>query len=95
MANLEQFIKAAEDRLMKGAPRFDGDASFPNKAFRADLTKLIEIVKVLQRELKGYATLPDGRYGGPDDMYENLGEGARVALNKASAIAGAQARGEK
>jgi len=31
-------------------------------------------------ELEGYASLEDGKYHGPSDIYENLGEGARKTL---------------
>ena len=44
--------------------------------------KLSEENAVLVEELKSYSRLPDGKYYGPDDVYENLADGARAALLK-------------
>lgn len=41
---------------------------------------LLAQAEAMATELKGYANLPDGLFSGPDDIYENLGRGAREAL---------------
>lgn len=48
-------------------------------AERDQLRAKLERAKVA---LRTYAELPDGRWNGPDDMYEDLGETAREALRE-------------
>jgi hypothetical protein len=36
----------------------------------------------LVKALESYAHLPDGRFNGPDDIYEDLGDTARKALKQ-------------
>jgi len=82
MTPLEKFLTTCESRLEKGAPRADGDASFPNKAFRADLAKLLATVKVMTQDLKSVANIDQGK----------LRHLAEASIEQANAIAG---EGEK
>lgn len=41
-----------------------------------------EALKLSLNELRSYANLPNGMYIGPDDLYYDLGEGAKDTLKK-------------
>lgn len=47
-----------------------------------EIVQLIDKLVIATEALKGFASLPDGRYHGPDDIYDDLGAGAREALAK-------------
>lgn len=47
---------------------------------REQLAEKDKIIEKLRECLESYASLPDGKYYGRDDIYENLAEGARQCL---------------
>lgn len=61
------------------------EAIFITEAKRT-LPALLAAVRELTEELRGYASLPDGAYHGPDDIYESLGAGARESLARTAAL---------
>ena len=48
----------------------------------AEIKDLEKQVAILKEAVEGYSQLEDGKYYGPSDIYENLGEAAKTALKQ-------------